>query len=287
MQISVEVTKCAVPIWKMNRNQSENLQITPFEEQEEKKASAFSAVHAGKIRAAEKVSAVDGFQDWFPGYQVITKVGNCQVSRGNWQRNDFPFWEYFKKGTSADSLNDWEPSGPEPPQTDAGIQRNLSQIGAGKISLLIPEKLQEKMDADPAYAEEIYRKVAKWKEDYDARDNATAASLGMNVAEHQLSKSYCIQLDEDGNVANATVCGGGRITQSEGKVVDNWKLRLERTILYHKRYWEKAEYGGITGLPIGEDSEMSLKEAASYLGLTGFNEVKERLRRQAEERRET
>lgn len=306
MQISAEINKCDMPIWKRVSNQRQNLEITPREEQEER-GKAFLAAWGGKgsgsfadriagaaaqeagnipetgrTRGAEKVNAAEGFKDWFPGYKVITKTGNCQVSRANWQRTDFPFWEYFKEGTDADSLNDWEPSGPQPPLSDAGIQRNLSQIGAGKISLLIPEKLQEKMDADPAYAEQIYRKVAKWKEDYDAWDNATAASLGMDVTEHQLSKSYCIQLDEDGNVENATVCSGGRLTRSSDTQEDNWKLRLERTILYHKRYWEKMEYGGITELSGGEDAEKSLKEVAGYMGLIGFNAVKERLERQAE-----
>ena len=49
------------------------------------------------------VKRAEGFGDFFPGMQVITKVGNCNVSSGKWCRTDFPFWEYFKKGTSADA----------------------------------------------------------------------------------------------------------------------------------------------------------------------------------------
>lgn len=210
----------------------------------------------------------EGFKDCFPDMQVITKTGDCNVSSGIWCRTDFPFWEYFKRGTTADALNNWQPSGPQPSMLDPKIQRNLSGIGAGKISILIPEKLQAKMDADPAYAQEIYRKVAEWKEDYDAWDNATAASLGMNVAEHQLSKSYCVQLDEDGNVGNFTVVSmGGEITQRGENVEDNWIRRRNAAILFHRRHLAKMGYTGLTGTAgivaeEGENSPLSLLRAA-------------------------
>lgn len=221
---------------------------------------------AGEVDA-QGVSG-NSFKDYFPGMQVLTKTGDCTVSTGIWCRTDFPFWEYFREGTTADALNDWQPSGPQPNMLDPKIQRNLSSIGPGKISILIPEKLQAKMDADPAYAQEIYEKVAKWKKDYDAWDNATAAALSMNVAEHQFSKSYCVQLDEDGNVGNFTVVsGGGEITQSEKTVEDNWLKRRNAAILFHKRHLAKMGYTGLTGTAgivtqEGEDSPLSLLRAA-------------------------
>ncbi|MCM1083774.1 MAG: DUF6033 family protein [Clostridium sp.] len=155
---------------------------------------------------------IQGFDNYFPGYHVITKVGNCDISSANWQRNDFPYWNYFRENTSADCNNDWKPKGANPSQMEGWLQRQMGTVASGQVSILIPDELQKKMDADPAYAEEIYKKVAKWKEDYDRRDNALAASYGMDVFEHQASKSYVMQLDENGDVKNATVCGGGRIT---------------------------------------------------------------------------
>ena len=160
---------------------------------------------------------------------------------------------------------------------DSRVQRNLQGIGHGKISILIPEKLQAKMDADPAYADEIYRKVAKWKEDYDAWDNAAAASLGMNVAEHQFSKSYCVQLDEDGNVGNFTVVSSSMdITESRGDVEDNWIKRRNAAILFHKQHLAKMGYAGITGTAgiIPEesgDSPLALLRAA-LMGITSLPE---------------
>ena len=53
------------------------------------------------------------------------------------------------------------------------------------------------------------RKIQKWKENYDNWDNATALSLGMDVAENQASKNYLLNLDEEGNVKQYAVSGGG------------------------------------------------------------------------------
>lgn len=191
---------------------------------------------AGKVYGDGAIGA-SNFKDAFPQYKVTTHVGNTDVSSANWQRNDFPFWEYFNESTSADSLNEWKPTGPNPPQTDSRIQRHASQIGPGKMAILIPESLQKKMDADENYAREIMAKVHQWKEDYDRMDNALAASYGYNVAEHQFSKSYCIQLDENGDVKEATITGGG------GEIIGPSKKELEQIEAEKKAKRKKeAEY---------------------------------------------
>lgn len=169
--------------------------------------SAVSKAYASGITGAMN------FADAFSQYQVITHVGNANISSANWQRNDFPFWEYFRPDTSADALNDWRPAGPNPPQTRGDLQRNYGSIGPGRIAVLVPESLQQKMDADPAYARQIMAKLQEWKADYDRWDNTVAASYGMDVAEHQASKSYVFDLDENGDVRNCTVTSsGGRLT---------------------------------------------------------------------------
>ena len=200
------------------------------------------------------------FADAFTRYDVTTHVGNASISDANWQRNDFPIWKYFDKSASADCLNNWEPSGPNPPQTDPGVQRGLSLIGPGKMSVIIPDALQKKMDADPEYAKEIMRKVQKWKEDYDNWDNATALSLGMDVAEHQACKNYLINLDEDGNVKQYAVSGSGnsikgpskeemRRFEEEQKAKREKQIKLEREkqeynrkVAEQKRLFEEGRY---------------------------------------------
>ena len=211
-------------------------------------ASAFQEAYAKKMSGStDYISTISKaystgkpgattFEEAFPQYDVITHVGNANISSSNWQRNDFPFWKYFRKDTSADALNDWKPVGANPPQTRGDLQRNYSSIGPGRIAVLVPESLQQKMDADPAYARQIIAKLQEWKEDYDRWDNTVAASYGYNVSEHQAGKSYVFDLDENGDVRNCTVTSsGGELTgptdeerrQFKAEQERKWKLRVK------------------------------------------------------------
>lgn len=183
---------------------------------EDTDVTSFSEILSAACGNGTDVSGM--FQSVFSNYDVQTKVGDCNVPWKCWDRNDFPIWEYFKKDTSADCLNNWRPTGTEPPQTDKYVQKGLSQIDYGQMVILMPESLQRKMEADPEFAKEVLKRVQKWKEDYDREDNAIAASLGYNPELNQLSKSYCIQLDEDGNVGDHTVTGGGLDDPHESSV---------------------------------------------------------------------
>ena len=78
------------------------------------------------------------------------------------------------------------------------LQRNYNSVGSGRIAILVPESLQQKMDADPEYARQIMAKLQAWKEDYDRWDNTVAASYGYNVAEHQAGKSYVFEMQVSG-----------------------------------------------------------------------------------------
>lgn len=220
-------------------------------------ASAFQEAYAKKMAGATdyistiskayntgKINATN-FVDAFPQYDVVTHVGNANISKGDWQRNDFPFWEYFQKDTSADALNDWRPVGENPPQTGSGLQRHYGSIGPGRMAILIPEKLQEKMDADPAYARQIVAKLQEWKEDYDRWDNTVAASYGGNVAESQAGKSYVFDLDENGDVRNCTVTGSGRLTgptkEEQERFEAEQKAKRKRRVKYIQILKESAE----------------------------------------------
>ena len=215
---------------------------------DQRSAAAFREAYAKKMAgSADYVSVISqlfntenagaaNFEDAFPHYSVVTHVGNADISPGNWQRNDFPFWKYFRKDTSADALNDWRPVGENPPQTRGDLQRNYSSVGPGRIAVLIPESLQKKMDADPDYARQIVAKLREWKEDYDRWDNTVAASYGADVAAHQAGKSYVFDLDENGDVRNCTVTGsGGQLTgptreeieQFKAEQARKWKLRVK------------------------------------------------------------
>lgn len=166
-----------------------------------------------EIRGINQISTKDMFSAAFPANDVSVKAGNCDIDSEIWERKDFPVWQYFQDDVSADSLNNWKPTGTEPTGAESCIQRELKKIGFGEMVVMLPESLQKKMEADPEYARKIAEKLQKWKTNYDRMDNAVAASYGDDPILYQMTKSYCIQLDEDGNVKNYTVVSGGIDTQ--------------------------------------------------------------------------
>ena len=161
------------------------------------------------VTGINQISAMDLFSAMFPTNSVNVKVGNCNVTDKTWQRMDFPSWRYFQDNVSADSLNSWRATGAEPTGMEAYIQRELKKVGFGEMAVILPESVQKKMEADSKYAKEITEKLQKWKTDYDDMDNVLAASYGNDLVVHQKSKSYCVRLDEEGNVKNYMVVSGG------------------------------------------------------------------------------
>lgn len=197
-----------------------------------------------KAYSSGKIGATN-FEDAFSKYEVITHVGNAQISDRNWQRNDFPSWKYFDKNTSADALNDWKPVGANPSQLRSDLQKNYSSIGAGKIAVLIPEGLQKKMNADPEYAKQIVAKLQEWKEDYDRWNNSVAASYGYDVAESQASLSYVFDLDENGDVRHCTVTGSGRLTGPTKEEQEQFEAEQAAKRKRRKEYKEALEESSI------------------------------------------
>ena len=233
-----EMTSAVLPFHKMD--QSSFLSYLEKANQTGTNPELLSIEELSKAYSTGKPDAKT-FDDAFLRYDVTTHIGNANISDAVWQRNDFPIWRYFDKNASAECLNSWTPTGPNPPQTDPMVQRGLSSIGPGKMAVIIPDALQKKMDADPEFAKEIMAKVQKWKEDYDNWDNAAALSLGMNVAENQASKNYLLNLDEDGNVKQYVVSGGGgRITgpskEDQKRFEEQQKAKRERKIKDEKAY---------------------------------------------------
>ena len=107
---------------------------------------------------------------------------------------------------------------------EAYIQRELKKVGFGEMAVILPENLQKKMKADSGYAQEITEKLQKWKTDYDDMDNVLAASYGNDPELHQKSKSYCVRLDEEGNVKDYMVVSGGMDTKKSDQSDDTSKI---------------------------------------------------------------
>ena len=158
-----------------------------------------------------------GYVSGLSGYDVHIKAGDCNVSKKNWERNDFPFWKYFEEATTADCLNDWMAKRPDVSEWSSYSQNGAKSIGDSKITILLPESLKEKMDEDSAFAEQIMSKVSNWKSNYDKYDKAVGISLGSTALEMDVAHQACdylIELDENGDVENFTVTGPSGGTES-------------------------------------------------------------------------
>lgn len=184
-----------------------------------------------EIWGTNQISTKDMFSAAFLANDVSVKAGNCDISSEIWERKDFPIWQYFQDDVSTDSLNNWKPAGAEPTGAESYIQQELKKIGFGEMAVLLPESLQKKMEADPEYAQEIAEKLQKWKADYDRMDNAIAASYGHDPLLYQMTKSYCIQLDEEGNVKNYTVVSGGIDTKKSDDTNNAYNEITRKTVV--------------------------------------------------------
>lgn len=193
------------------------------------------------------------FQMAFPANDVEIKVGNCNVQWATWERNDFPVWKYFEDKTAAECLNQWRPTGTEPAQTTPSVQQGLNKIKYGEMVILMPNSLQKKIETDLEYAKEVLDKVQKWKENYDREDNAIAVAQGHDTELFQMTKSYCIHLDDDGNIEKHVVIGGGMDTRKTEKSNENdKKATLEKDDL--KTEHERKIYWRTTNVATGIES---------------------------------
>lgn len=154
-----------------------------------------------------------GISNDFYDMDITFRVGNCDISRKDWENDSFPFWKYFDNNTEVNDICNWNRNCKV---SEAEKQKNLQKIGFGEMVIVIPENLKVKMLEDSSFSELIYNKIVKWKENYDEMDNAIAASNGLNTSIYQFSKSYCITLDENGEIDNYVVVSGGLDDSTSG-----------------------------------------------------------------------
>jgi hypothetical protein len=89
------------------------------------------------------------WQTRFPGayYHVMDA---SQISQSVWDRNDFPFEEFFQNEVDESVLN-WRSSGKEPTMSDSQVQTRLDST-LGQKSIIVPPELEEKMKNNPELA---------------------------------------------------------------------------------------------------------------------------------------
>lgn len=149
-----------------------------------------------------------------------------------WQtRSDFPFYKLFQQGTKAEEIENWTPTGMNPDPTSSAAQRMISPIPAGSTAVIIHPKVQAKMEQDPEYADEIYKRIEAWFAFDKARNEAIIPGI-------EAKSSRCLAIGEDGNICNVMACSKGEITQSSSGSDDGeddfWTARAKRFQKYMK-----------------------------------------------------
>ena len=186
-------------------------------------------VQAGGTEAVEAPSLETMLKAKYPNihYHVF------DASSGYWRtRNDYPHYLLYQDGDKAkETLENWQPTGANPfyGSIDGRFTapkeiHALGNVPPGSKAVVIHPKVQERMEQDPAYAQEIFAKIDTWFAFDVARNEAImpGCTAGMSQA---------VAIGEDGNICNACSSSPGRITYSKSGSDDEeswWDLRMAR-----------------------------------------------------------
>lgn len=156
------------------------------------------------------------------------------ASSGYWRtRNDYPHYLLYQDGDKAkETLENWQPTGANPfyGSIDGRFTapkeiHALGNVPPGSKAVVIHPKVQERMEQDPAYAQEIFAKIDTWFAFDVARNEAIMPGSTWDM-------SQAVAIGEDGNICNAcSSSGGGEITYSKSGSDDEiswWDLRMAR-----------------------------------------------------------
>ena len=156
------------------------------------------------------------------------------ASSGYWRtRNDYPHYLLYQDGDKAkETLENWQPTGANPfyGSIDGRFTapkeiHALGNVPPGSKAVVIHPKVQERMEQDPAYAQEIFAKIDTWFAFDAARNEAIMPGSTWDM-------SQVVAIGEDGNICNAcSSSAGGEITYSKSGSDDEeswWDLRMAR-----------------------------------------------------------
>ena len=167
------------------------------------------------------------------------------ASSGYWRtRNDYPHYLLYQDGDKAkETLENWQPTGANPfyGSIDGRFTapkeiHALGNVPPGSKAVVIHPKVQERMEQDPAYAQEIFAKIDTWFAFDVARNEAIIPGSTWDM-------SQAVAIGEDGNICNAcSSSAGGEITYSKSGSDDEeswWDLRIARHAEFMKLAVEK------------------------------------------------
>lgn len=111
--------------------------------------------------AMKNSNTADSKQGLDQKYGKITYHTGDISTFSNWERNDFPVAELFKEHANIGALAKWSPTDKAIFTTgfEDSVQDSLKSISDGSRAVMIHPEIQNKMDHNPEYANEIYNKI--------------------------------------------------------------------------------------------------------------------------------
>ena len=205
---------------------------------------ATGQVQSGNVEATEATEA--------PSLETMLKAKYPNIhyhvfdaSSGYWRtRNDYPHYLLYQDGDKAkETLENWQPTGANPfyGSIDGRFTapkeiHALGNVPPGSKAVVIHPKVQERMETDSAYAQEIFAKIDTWFAFDVARNEAIMPGSTWDM-------SQAVAIGEDGNICNAcSSSAGGEITYSKSGSDDEeswWDLRMARHAEFMKLAVEK------------------------------------------------
>ena len=185
-------------------------------------ASAKAAQNVTEQTGVTGMSFEDMLKSKYPGayYNVMD---TSKIDGGLWGRNDYPWDAYFSKPADESVLN-WTPTGAEPSMQDSEVQNKINSM-AGKMSVVIPSELEEKMKNDPKLAKQVMDKIDGFISTY---------------YRPEANQGFLITFDENGEINHACIACEGRITVSSSEFVEARKAREAKHAEYERIAEENA-----------------------------------------------
>ena len=189
------------------------------------KSDSVSFAELAVAKAAEKTEGVsfeEMLKSKYPGayYNVM---GTSKIDGSLWGRNDYPWDKYFSNNAD-DSVLNWKPSGAEPDMQSPAVRAKMNAM-LGKIAVVIPPELEEKMKNNTELAQKVMERV-----DSFLLSNSTPGE----------NEGFLMTFDENGEINHACVVGELKFTVSSSEFVEARRARGAKHAEYERLAEEAA-----------------------------------------------
>ena len=150
-------------------------------------------------------------------------MDTSKIDSSLWGRNDYPWDKYFSNNAD-DSVLDWKPSGAEPDMQSPAVRAKMNAM-LGKIAVVIPPELEEKMKNNTELAQKVMERVNSF-----LLSNSTPGE----------NEGFLMTFDENGEINHACVVGELKFTVSSSEFVEARRAREAKHAEYERLAEEAA-----------------------------------------------